>query len=67
VLLPKELIPLIVILPAAFVLLLVGLPFFDRGKERNPFERPLVMIPGLLVIAFILILTLLGSGRLFTL
>jgi quinol-cytochrome oxidoreductase complex cytochrome b subunit len=62
---PQQLIPLILVLPAGGVVLLLILPFIDRGPERNPFERPAVMIPGAFAVVFIVILTLLGSGRLF--
>ena len=64
-LVPKQLIPLILVLPAGGVLLLLALPFIDRGPERNPFERPAVMVPGAFAVLFVVILTLLGSGRLF--
>lgn len=67
VLVPQQLIPLTLVLPAGGVLLLVALPFIDRDSERNPFERPAVMVPGAFAILFIVILTLLGSGRLFNL
>jgi quinol-cytochrome oxidoreductase complex cytochrome b subunit len=67
VLVPRELIPLVLVLPAGGVLLLLALPFIDRDPERNPFERPAVMIPGGFAVLFMLILTLLGSGRLFNL
>jgi len=64
-LVPKQLIPLILVLPVGGVLLLLALPFIDRSPERNPFERPAVMVPGAFAVVFIVILTLLGSGRLF--
>jgi quinol-cytochrome oxidoreductase complex cytochrome b subunit len=67
VLVPKQLIPLILVLPAGGVLLMLILPFIDRSPERNPFERPAVMVPGAFAVIFIVILTLLGSGRLFNL
>jgi quinol-cytochrome oxidoreductase complex cytochrome b subunit len=67
VLVPRELIPLVLVLPTVGVLLLLALPFIDRDPERNPFERPAVMIPGGFAVLFMLILTLLGSGRLFNL
>ena len=67
VLVPKELISLVLFIPLGGVLLLVALPFIDRGPERNPFERPAVIVPGAIVVLFIVILTLLGSGRLFNL
>lgn len=62
---PQQLIPLILVLPAGGVLLLLILPFIDRGPERNPFERPAVMVPGAFAVVFVVVLTLLGSGRLF--
>ena len=67
VLVPKELISLVLFIPLGGVMLLVALPFIDRGPERNPFERPAVIVPGAIVVLFIVILTLLGSGRLFNL
>ncbi len=66
-LLPKELIVLIIFLPLAGVLFLLAVPWIDRGPERDPFERALVVLPALVIVLFILILTLLGAGRLFTL
>ena len=67
VLVPQQLIPLVLVLPAGGVLLLLALPFLDRDAERNPFERPAVMVPGAFAVLFVVILTLLGSGRLFNL
>lgn len=67
VLVPQQLISLALWLPLAGVGLLVALPFFDRGRERSPFERPAVVVPALLILAFMLLLTALGSGRLFNL
>ena len=67
VLVPQQLIPLVLVLPTGGVLLLLALPFIDRGPERNPFERPEVMVPGAFAVLFVVILTLLGSGRLFNL
>ena len=66
-LVPKQLIPLVLVLPTGGVLLLLALPFIDRDPERNPFERPAVMVPGAFAVLFVVILTLLGSGRLFNL
>ncbi|TMD86837.1 MAG: cytochrome bc complex cytochrome b subunit [Chloroflexi bacterium] len=66
-LVPQQLIPLVLVLPTGGVLLLLALPFIDRGPERNPFERPAVMVPGAFAVLFVVILTLLGSGRLFNL
>ncbi len=67
VLVPKELISLVMVIPLAGVVLLIALPFIDRDAERNPFERPAVIVPGLFAALFVVILTLLGSGRLFNL
>jgi quinol-cytochrome oxidoreductase complex cytochrome b subunit len=67
VLVPQQLIPLVLVLPAGGVLLMLALPFMDRDAERNPFERPAVMVPGAFAVLFVVILTLLGSGRLFNL
>jgi len=58
---------LILVLPMAGVILLLALPFIDRGHERNPFERPAIVVPGLIIAFFLVDLTLLGSGRLFNL
>src|ERR1700687_1570846 len=66
-LVPQQLIPLVLVLPAGGVLLPLALPFIDRGPERNPFERPAVIVPGAFAVLFVVILTLLGSGRLFNL
>jgi menaquinol-cytochrome c reductase cytochrome b subunit len=67
VLAPKQLISLALWVPLAGLLLLAILPFVDCGRERNPFERPAVMIVGGLIVLFMLVLTALGSGRLFNL
>ena len=67
VLVPQQLIPLVLVLPTVGVLLLLALPFIDRDPERNPFERPAVMVPGAFAVLFVVLLTLLGSGRLFNL
>jgi quinol-cytochrome oxidoreductase complex cytochrome b subunit len=66
-LLPGPLISMSLWVPLAGVVLLIALPFFDRGRERNPFERPAVMLPALIIVLFMLVLTALGSGRLFNL
>jgi quinol-cytochrome oxidoreductase complex cytochrome b subunit len=62
------LIPLaIFVIPGVGTLFLLLLPFLDRDPERSPFERPQVMVVGMFAIGIILVLTLLGSGRLFNL
>lgn len=67
VLLPRQLISLVILFPLVGVVLLLALPFLDRGRERNPFERPMVIVAGLFAALFVVMLTLLGSGRLFNL
>ncbi|MGH7903091.1 MAG: cytochrome b [Candidatus Dormibacteraceae bacterium] len=67
VLVPKQLISMVLWVPLAGVVLLLALPFFDRGAERSPFERPVIMVPGAIILLFMLALTALGSGRLFNL
>jgi len=46
--------------PTIIVLLLVMLPFIDRGPERNPLRRPFVMLCGFIFCAALLALTLIG-------
>jgi quinol-cytochrome oxidoreductase complex cytochrome b subunit len=67
VLLPNQLISMVLWVPLAGVVMLIALPFFDRGGERNPFERYAVTLPALIIVLFMLVLTALGSGRLFNL
>lgn len=67
VLVPQALIPLALVLPGLGTLILFAIPFIDRDSERNPWQRPVVIFPALLVIVFMLALTALGSGRLFNL
>lgn len=67
VLTPKYLISMVLWVPVVGVLLLLGLPFFDRDPERNPLERPAIVVPAMLMVVFLLALTALGSGRLFNL
>lgn len=67
VLTPSYLISVVIWLPLVGVLLLLGLPFFDREPERSPLERPAIVVPALLIVAFMVVLTALGSGRLFNL
>jgi quinol-cytochrome oxidoreductase complex cytochrome b subunit len=67
VLVPRQLISLVMFIPLGGVILLFMLPFIDRDRERNPFERPHIVIPGLAAVLFVVILTFLGSGRLFNL
>jgi menaquinol-cytochrome c reductase cytochrome b subunit len=67
VLTPSYLISLVIWIPLVGVILLLALPFFDRGPERNPFERPAIVVPGTLLVLMLVLLTALGSGRLFNL
>ncbi|MBO0681775.1 MAG: cytochrome bc complex cytochrome b subunit [Candidatus Dormibacteraeota bacterium] len=67
VLVPQQLISLVIWLPLVGVGLLFALPFIDRGPERTPFERAAVMVVGGVIVAFIVVLTALGAGRLFNL
>jgi quinol-cytochrome oxidoreductase complex cytochrome b subunit len=67
VLLPGPLVPLALLFPLVGVVFLVLVPFLDRSPERDPFERPSVVIPGILMVLVMLSMTLLGAGRLFNL
>ncbi len=67
VLLPQQLIVGAIVLPLAGVLFLLAVPWLDRSPERDPFERPAVVVPAVIIVLFLVILTLLGSGRLFNL
>lgn len=67
VLVPQQLISMALWLPLFGVILLVALPFFDRDRERMPFERPAVMFPAVLILIFIVMLTAVATGRLFNL
>jgi menaquinol-cytochrome c reductase cytochrome b subunit len=67
VMLPGPLIPLATIVPLVGLGFLALVPWLDRGPERDPFERPSVVVPGLLAVMVLVTMTLLGSGRLFNL
>jgi menaquinol-cytochrome c reductase cytochrome b/c subunit len=59
---PPALVPVaMVILPTIFMVLLLLLPFYDRGPERNPLRRPIATTSGILVIIAMAYLTLLGA------
>ena len=59
---PPELVPLATIgIPTICMVLLLLLPFYDRGPERNPARRPLATSAGLLTIAAMAYLTYLGA------
>lgn len=48
-------------IPTLCLVLLLALPFFDRGPERNPLRRPIATISGIAVIAAMAYLTILGA------
>ncbi len=59
---PPELVFLATIgIPTICLILLLLLPFFDRGPERHPFRRPVAMLAGLTTIAAMAYLTVLGA------
>jgi menaquinol-cytochrome c reductase cytochrome b/c subunit len=59
---PPELVPVaMVIIPTIAMVLLLLLPFFDRGPERRPERRPIATTAGILTIVTIAYLTFLGA------
>jgi quinol---cytochrome c reductase cytochrome c subunit, bacillus type len=48
-------------IPTVCLVLLLALPFFDRGPERNPLRRPIATIAGIATIAAMAYLTVLGA------
>ena len=48
-------------IPTICLVLLLLLPFFDRGPERHPLRRPIATTAGILTIAAMLYLTVLGA------
>ena len=46
--------------PLVLTVLLLGLPFYDRGKQRNPFRRPVAMLGGLALLAWVVVFGILG-------
>src|SRR4051794_805998 len=48
--------------PTICIVLLIALPFYDRGPERRPERRPVATIAGILVIAAMAYLTFLGAS-----
>jgi ubiquinol-cytochrome c reductase cytochrome b subunit/menaquinol-cytochrome c reductase cytochrome b/c subunit len=48
-------------IPTICLVLLLLLPFFDRGPERNPLRRPIAVTAGLATIAAMAYLTILGA------
>jgi menaquinol-cytochrome c reductase cytochrome b/c subunit len=59
---PPELVFLATIgIPTICLVLLLLLPFFDRGAERNPLRRPIATTAGIATIAAMAYLTVLGA------
>jgi ubiquinol-cytochrome c reductase cytochrome b subunit/menaquinol-cytochrome c reductase cytochrome b/c subunit len=48
-------------IPTVAMVLLVLLPFIDRNPQRHPFKRPIAMLAGVLTIAAMAYLTILGA------
>ena len=48
-------------IPTICLVLLILLPFIDRGPERNPLRRPIATLAGITTIAAMAYLTLLGA------
>jgi menaquinol-cytochrome c reductase cytochrome b/c subunit len=48
-------------IPTVCMVLLILLPFFDRGPERHPFRRPIATLAGIVTIAALAYLTVLGA------
>jgi len=60
---PSSLVPLATIgVPTILMILMIILPFVDRGPERRPERRPIAMITGIFVIAAMGYLTYLGAA-----
>lgn len=58
-----ELVPLATVgIPTICLLLLLLLPFYDRGPERIPWKRPIASITGVMVIIAMAYLTYLGAA-----
>ena len=59
---PPELVFLATIgIPTICLVLLLLLPFFDRGPERHPFRRPVATLAGITAIGAMAYLTVLGA------
>jgi quinol---cytochrome c reductase cytochrome c subunit, bacillus type len=62
VLKPPALVPIATVgIPTLCMVLLLLLPFYDRGPERNPLRRPIATTAGIMVIVAMAYLTLLGA------
>src|SRR6201990_2040661 len=59
---PPELVPIATIgIPTVCMVLLLLLPFYHRGPERNPIRRPIATTAGILTIIAMAYLTFLGA------
>jgi menaquinol-cytochrome c reductase cytochrome b/c subunit len=59
---PPELVVIATVgIPTLCLVLLLLLPFFDRGPERNPLRRPIATTAGIATIAAMAYLTVLGA------
>ena len=59
---PPYLVPIATIgIPTVCMVLLIGLPFYDRGPERHPGRRPIATTAGLMTIIAMAYLTYLGA------
>ena len=47
-----------ILLPSIFMMLLVALPFIDRGPERNIFKRPIALSSWIVTMVVIVVLTI---------
>ncbi len=60
---PASLVPLATIgVPTILMILMILVPFVDRGPERRPERRPIAMLVGIFVIAAMAYLTYLGAA-----
>jgi menaquinol-cytochrome c reductase cytochrome b/c subunit len=60
---PPELVPLATIgIPTVCMILLLLLPFYDRGPERRPERRPIATVAGIVTILAVGYLTYLGAN-----
>jgi menaquinol-cytochrome c reductase cytochrome b/c subunit len=60
---PAELVPVATVgIPTLCMVLLLLLPFYDRGPERRPERRPIAMTAGILTIVAMAYLTFLGAN-----
>jgi mono/diheme cytochrome c family protein len=48
-------------IPTICLILLIGLPFYDRSPERHPLKRPVAMVAGVATVAAMAYLTVLGA------